>query len=96
MEDGKYTIKELESLLQHKRKRPLSNINVMDYLVIICIITVVAFVSVSLYFYYTQSIPPTSELMKYFFAFFGGELLAMAGITITKNVSENKKRGVDE
>ena len=65
----------------------------MDYLVITCIITVIAFVIVNLYYYYSKGIPPTLELMKYFFGFFGGELLAMAGITISKH---RKKESGDD
>lgn len=91
------TTYELERVIEDRRRkeRPLSNINVMDYLVIICIITVIAFVSVNLYYYYTKEIPPTLELMQYFFAFFGGELLAMATITITKNVKKNRPASRD-
>lgn len=89
----KYTVEELAQLLQDRKERPLSNINVMDYLVIICILTVIVFISVNLYFYYKKGIPPTLELMQYFFAFFGGELLAMAGITISKH---RKKESSDE
>lgn len=67
----------------------------MDYLVVTCIITVISFVIVNLYYYYSKGIPPTLELMQYFFAFFGGELLAMASITVTKNIA-NRKKGEDE
>ena len=78
-------IKRLKQELDKKKNKRFSNVNVMDYLVIICIVTVIAFVVVNLYYYYIKDIPPTSELMGYFFAFFGGELLAMAGITISKH-----------
>ena len=91
MSDEKYTIKELEEMLAYKKKRLLSNINVMDYLVIICIVTVILFVIVNLYYYYAKGIPPMSELMGYFFAFFGGELLAMAGIKISKHRRDKGK-----
>ena len=91
--EEKYTLEELKQLLQDRKERPLSNVNVMDYLVIICIVTVMVFVAVNLYYYYKKNIPPTSELMQYFFAFFGGELLAMAGITISKH---RKKESSDE
>ena len=86
-------IKRLKQELDKKKNKRFSNVNIMDYLVIICIVTVIAFVVVNLYFYYKKGIPPTLELMQYFFAFFGGELLAMAGITISKH---RKKESSDE
>ena len=86
-------IKRLKQELDKKKNKRFSNVNIMDYLVIICIVTVIAFVVVNLYYYYKKGIPPTLELMQYFFAFFGGELLAMAGITISKH---RKKESSDE
>lgn len=87
-----FTLKELEDLMKKKEKR-FNNVNVMDYLVITCILSILAFTAVSLYYYYNKEIPPTQELMSLFFAFFGGELLAMAGITISKH---RKEKGDDD
>lgn len=89
-----------------KNKRPkkyngLKNANMMDYLVIICIVTIQLYVSVSLYQYYTYGIA-TSDLTSYIFGFFGGELLAMATITISKNRNKSVESewevdsGIDE
>ena len=86
-------LSKLLSKLDDKRDKRFRNVNVMDYLVIICILTVMIFVTVNLHFYYIKGIPPTVELMQYFFAFFGGELLAMAGITISKH---RRDKGSDE
>lgn len=68
---------------KEERKKRFANANIMDYLIVICILSVQLFVVVTMYFYYRYQSPPPSELMGYFFAFFGGELLAMAMITIT-------------
>lgn len=70
----------------------LSNIKVVDYLVIICILSIQLFVVVSLYFYYAQGIPP-SEIKTEIFAFFGVELLAMATIQVSKNRKKIKEVG---
>lgn len=70
---------------KEKHKSGLRNANVTDFLVIIVILNIMAFTGVALYFYYKQDIPPTQELMNLFFAFFGTELLAMAGIQISKH-----------
>lgn len=83
--------------MQDKKKHPkkrntlLNNVNIMDYLVIICIATIQLYIGVSLYQYYKYDIA-TSDLTSYIFTFFGGELLAMATIQIKKK-SKNK---VDE
>lgn len=78
---------------KEKHKHILSNANIMDYLVVICILSVLIFVSVSLYFYYKIGIPP-SEMKTEFFAFFGAELLAMATIKISGNVTKKKDEEV--
>ena len=64
--------------------------NVMDYLVFICITSINVFVVVSLYYYYKYGIP-VSDIKEVFFAFFGTELLAMAGISISSNIAEAQK-----
>lgn len=66
-------------------KKKLTNLKVMDYIVIICILSVLGFVGVSLFFYYAKGIP-VSDLKTEYFAFFGAELLAMAGIAISNNM----------
>ena len=45
-------IKRLKQELDKKKNKRFSNVNIMDYLVIICIVTVIAFVVVNLYYYY--------------------------------------------
>lgn len=92
------SVKDLERLLDEKKKeskgKRLTNLKVMDYIVIICIVSVIGFVVISLYQYYANGIP-VSELKTEFFAFFGAELLAMAGIAISNNVGK-KGGGKDE
>lgn len=89
----KLSIKELEKLLDEKKKESkeskLTNLKVMDYIVIICLMAVIAFTSVSLYQYYVNDIP-VSEMKTEFFAFFGVELLGMAGIAISNNIGKKK------
>ena len=70
------------------KKGKFINLKVLDYLVIVCILSILAFTGVSMIFYYKNGVPPPLELTGYFFAFFGGELLAMATITITKKFAE--------
>lgn len=78
--------KEEEEKAHRKTKgRYLTNLKVMDYLVIICIISIIAFSGISLYQYYVNGIP-VSEIKTEIFAFFGAELLAMAGISISNNL----------
>lgn len=62
---------------------------VMDYILFICIFSIIVFVGVSLYQYYANG-TPVSSIKTEFFAFFGVELLAMAGIAISNNIN---KRG---
>lgn len=90
----KLSVKELEKLLDEKKKEgkesKLTNLKVMDYIVIICLIAVIVFTSVSLYQYYVNGVP-VSEMRTEFFAFFGVELLGMAGIAISNNVGKGGK-----
>lgn len=69
----------------------LSNANITNYVVVICLAAVVAFVTVSLYQYYVNGIP-VSDIKTEFFAFFGGELLALALIKISGN-KKNREVG---
>lgn len=85
------TITKEQNSTTNKQNKRFSNINVMDYLVIICILSIQVFVGVVLFFYYKNGMPPPLEVMQYFFAFFGGELLAMATITIVGKVSKPNK-----
>lgn len=92
-------IRELERLIEEKKRSKkeskLTNLKVMDYIVIICIMSIVVFVGISLYQYYANGIP-VSDIKTEFFAFFGIELLAMAGIAISNNVGKDKKDEVDK
>lgn len=91
-------ISELEELLElkkrelresgkvvKKREKLLTNLKVMDYLVIICIVSIIVFAGISLYQYYKNGIP-VSDIKTEIFVFFGAELLAMAGISISDNL----------
>lgn len=66
-------------------KLKLDNLSVTDYLVFICILSIDAFVIVSMYFYYKHGID-IPDIKTEVFAFFGVELLAMATIAVSKNV----------
>ena len=94
------SINELEELLElkksevkksekasKKKSKSLTNLKVMDYLVIICIVSIILFAGISLYQYYANGIP-VSEIKTEIFAFFGAELLAMAGISISNNMGK--------
>lgn len=91
-------IRELERILKEKKKAKkeskLTNLKVMDYIVIICLMAVIIFTGVSLYQYYVNDIP-VSEMKTEFFAFFGVELLGMAGIAISNNLGKRKDEGID-
>ena len=68
----------------------LSNANITNYVVAICLAAVIAFVIVSLYQYYVNGIP-VSDIKTEFFAFFGGELLALAIIKISGNRGKQER-----
>lgn len=92
-------IEQLEQILEEKKRSKkanrLTNLKVMDYIVIICIVSILVFVGISLYQYYANGIP-VSDLKTEFFAFFGAELLAMAGIAISNNVGKNNRSKGDK
>ena len=68
----------------------LSNANITNSVVAICLAAVIAFVTVSLYQYYVNGIP-VSDIKTEFFAFFGGELLALALIKISGNRKKQER-----
>lgn len=84
---------------KNKSKSGLRNANVTDFLVAIIIITVVAYIGVVLYFYYKHSIEAPAEITDFITKIFGVELMAMATIQISSNVSraiEKKDKGDKE
>lgn len=74
-------------------KSGLRNANVTDFLVAIIILTVIAYIIVTLYFYYKHSIEAPTEITNFIIKIFGVELMAMATIQVSSNVSKiyNKK-----
>lgn len=72
------------------KKGRFTNLKVMDYLVFICIMAVLIYTSITLYFYYTKNIPTPTDISNRFFAFITIELSAMALISITDNLSQNR------
>ena len=70
--------------------------NITDYLVIICIGSIVAFSAFTMYQYYYRGIP-VIELKTEIFAFFGVELMAMATIAVSDNLGRrNRKEELEE
>lgn len=83
-------VKEIEEVFGVKVKRrgsKLSNLKVMDYIVFISIFSIIGFTAISLYYYYRHGIP-VSEIKTELFYFFGAELLGMAAISISSNLSK--------
>lgn len=70
-----------------KKEKRLNNLKVTDYLVLICLLSIVGFVLVVMYQYYVHGIP-VIDLKTEIFTFFGVELLAMASISISNNVKK--------
>lgn len=74
-------------------KKTFSNINIINYVVIISIAAVVGFTAISLYFYYRYG-TPIPDIKTEIFSFFGAELVTMGVITGTKNLKEKKQGGM--
>lgn len=74
-----------------KKSNSLRNANITDFLIIIVITNILIFSGILLFFYYKEGTPVPLELMNLFYAFFGTELLAMAGIQISKQYNERIK-----
>lgn len=74
-----------------KKRKVLHNLNVTDYLVIICIGSIIGFTAFVMYQYYYKGIP-VIDLKTEVFAFFGVELMAMATIAVSDNFARRSRK----
>lgn len=79
-----------------KRKPRFNNMSIVNYLLMIVISTILIMIGVSMYQYYKNGMLPLDTLIQTSFAVLGGELLAMAAISISKNVGKNTDNNEEE
>ena len=83
--------KEWQEAMAKENKNKFNNANLVNYILFVVITTVLVVSVLALYQYYKNGVLPPDQLIMTLFGVLGGELLAMAGIAISKNIGKEKE-----